>query len=353
MSSIIEKWYRRVKPYFFTYKKGFFVMPYFNNTPQLMWKAIQQMPFVRFSTLLNLSESNTPFLHAKMYYHELEKDLVLFYNEINYKKNVSFEHYRKEDIPLEYYCLTGFLSDSSGNNLKTIVNDIHFNGQLWILHKPDAILKDYHFKNSQTKTIILYFTKAWLDSYFMNYPLGNDRLKHFINSNKSTIGLSFNNTVQGEYLLNKAAALMKQELSHERTNNLNNYTIEVMEFFKTQCINKIKKSDSETIDHAVLLKLMDVERILTANVHLNFPGISFIAKQTGLSETRLKNNFKEIYGLSVFQYFRKLQMEYARDLILNSDESIKEIAAKIGYENASKFSSAFKNHLGILPSEIK
>src|SRR5690242_18818030 len=107
MTNLIEKWYIKVKPYLFFYKKGFFVLPYINNTPQLMWQSLQKMPFISFSPLLNKSEANNPFLHALMYYQELEKDLVVFYNEINYKQNVTYEHYRKNDLPLEYYCLTG------------------------------------------------------------------------------------------------------------------------------------------------------------------------------------------------------------------------------------------------------
>lgn len=353
MTKLIEKWYVKVKPYLFSYKKGFFILPYINNTPQLMWESLQKMPFIRFSRLLNMSESNTPFLHAKMYFQELEKDLVVFYNEIYYKKNVSFEHYRKKDLPLEYYCLTGFLSDTSEKKLKTIVNDIHFHGQLWILHKPDAILRDYHFKNSHTKTIILYFTQEWLERYMQSYPEGNEKLQYFIKSANQSVGRTYDQTEKGTALLDEAGRLMKQKISPGRVHDMEEYVYEVMAFFKYNALEYIEGANYMALNNVDLLKIIEAERLLVENLTNPFPGISAVSSQIGLSETKLKSDFKQLYKTSLFQYFREKQMEKAKEMLMQNPASIKNIATLFGYENKSKFSTAFKNHHGILPSEVK
>lgn len=353
MHTLIEKWYTKVKPYLFTYKKGFFVLPYVSNTPQLMWQSLQKMPFIKFSPSLNKSESNTPFLHAQMYYHELEKDLVVFYNEIDYKKNVTFDHHKAKDISLEYFCLTGFLSDSTGNQPKTIVNDIHFHGQLWILHKPEALIPHYHFQHSKTKTIILYFTKDWLIKYLQSYPNGNEKLLYFIDSNHQSLGQDYEHNPTGKLLLDKAVGLMNQPLGPERQKLLEQYALEIMHFFKSDCLEFIKSEDFINLDNVDLLKVIKAEQTLTACIMDSFPGISAIAKTVGLSETKLKSNFKVVYKMSIFQYFRHKQMEHAKAILLQESSSIKNIAQKMGYENASKFSTAFKKHHGILPSELK
>lgn len=353
MSSIIEKWYLRVKMSLFTYKKGFFVLPYVNSTPQLMWQSLQKMPFIKFTPSLSMSESNTPFLHAKMYYHEVEKNLVIFYNEINYKTNVTFAHHNAKNIPLTYYCLTGFLSDTSDNQLKTIINDIHFHGQLWILHKPEAVIPHYHFKNSNTKTIIFYFTKEWLMSYLQLYPEGNEKLLYFIESNHQSLGQTYEINQEGKLLIDKAAELMKSPLAANRQQLLGNYIIDVMQFFKLHCLEFIKSKDFISLDNVDLLKVTKAEQILITNLMIAFPGIPAIAAQVGLSETKLKNNFKQVYQKSIFQYYRDKQMELAKEMLTNNPESIKQIAIKFGYENSSKFSAAFKKQHGYVPSEIK
>ncbi len=318
-----------------------------------MWQSLQKMPFISFSPLLNKSEANNLFLHAWMYYQELEKDLVVFYNEIRYKQNVTYEHFRKNDLPLEYYCLTGLLSDTSNRGLKTIINDIHFDGQLWILHKPDAVLRDYHYKHSKTFTVIIYFTNAWLESYMQANPEHNESLRYFIASDNKSIGQTFENNELGLSFLNKAAHLMKQSPTPEREIELRSYVIDLMHFFKFDCLRHIKHQEFMALDNADLLQIMEVEKILMDNLNGTFPGIGSMAKQIGLSETKLKTNFKKVYSQSVFQYYRQKQMEQAKELLIQESSSIKNIGRMLGYENASKFSTAFKKHHGILPSEIK
>lgn len=52
------------------------------------------------------------------------------------------------------------------------------------------------------------------------------------------------------------------------------------------------------------------------------------------------------------RYFREAQMDLAKELLLENQLLIKEIAYKFGYESTGKFSAAFKKYQGILPSEL-
>jgi AraC-like DNA-binding protein len=82
-----------------------------------------------------------------------------------------------------------------------------------------------------------------------------------------------------------------------------------------------------------------------------FPGIDKIAKEIGLSPTKLKSDFKIVYKQSLFQYYRDKQLVFAQELLIGNKGKIKDIAAVFGYENAGKFSTAFKKRFGLLPSE--
>ena len=72
----------------------------------------------------------------------------------------------------------------------------------------------------------------------------------------------------------------------------------------------------------------------------------------GISPTKLKNDFKSMHDTSLYQYFNAHQMQVARELLLLKKYNVKEVAALLGYENASKFSAVFKKTFGYNPSEI-
>lgn len=71
--------------------------------------------------------------------------------------------------------------------------------------------------------------------------------------------------------------------------------------------------------------------------------IDDLAEKFSVSRTSLKNCFKGIYGISLGKYLRQKRILYAATLLKNNPElSIGEISSKVGYENQSKFSAAFK-----------
>lgn len=318
-----------------------------------MWQSLQQMPFIKFSHALNMSESNNMFLNANMYYQEIEEDLVVFYNEVDYKQKVTYNHYRRKDIAPAYYCLTVILSETTDNHSKTIINDFHFNGLLWILHKPNVTVKDFHFKNSRTKTLILYFTKNWLKRYMAIFPEENTRLQHFIHSGEQSIGLNFIATENGMSILDKGAQRMKTEVSQTKKQLLTELVFETIAFFKTTVLQNIAGSNHLSISNANQNKVLLAEALIMQNIYSKFPGIDFIAEQVGLSSTKLKTQFKTHYGTSLFQYHRSKQLTIAKQLIAKQELTIKDIGLQFGYENASKFSAAFKQQHGVSPSDLQ
>ena len=78
--------------------------------------------------------------------------------------------------------------------------------------------------------------------------------------------------------------------------------------------------------------------------------ISEIAEHFNVSESYLKTVFKGVYGVAIFSYIRIQKMQCAAQELISTDHPIGEIAARFGYINESKFSSAFKNIMGDSPS---
>lgn len=78
-----------------------------------------------------------------------------------------------------------------------------------------------------------------------------------------------------------------------------------------------------------------------------------ISAQFQISLTTMKQCFKAVYGMSIYSYMRTYRMNAAAVLLRRGDEGISQIAAAMGYENASKFSAAFKEVIGLTPSEYR
>ena len=78
-----------------------------------------------------------------------------------------------------------------------------------------------------------------------------------------------------------------------------------------------------------------------------------LSKKFNFPITSMKNCFKGVYGCSIYSYMKTYRVQAARVQLIETDLSITEIAADMGYENPSKFSEAFKKELGITPSEFR
>ena len=81
--------------------------------------------------------------------------------------------------------------------------------------------------------------------------------------------------------------------------------------------------------------------------------IDELASKYDVSKTTLKNCFKEVYGKPIFKWRKEYKLDYACQLIDEGQLNISEISKKVGYSSPSKFSQAFKEHVGCTPSEYR
>ena len=75
-----------------------------------------------------------------------------------------------------------------------------------------------------------------------------------------------------------------------------------------------------------------------------------IAQKMHVSQTQLKNSFRNYYGNSVYKYIRSRKMQLAAVQLAEGHLSVMEIAGMLGYENCSKFAAAFRREFGVSPS---
>lgn len=88
--------------------------------------------------------------------------------------------------------------------------------------------------------------------------------------------------------------------------------------------------------------------------HLDQPlRLGDIADHVQLREEYLARLFRELTGVTVFDYVRKNRFERAKTLLSSSDLNVEEIARRTGFNSLPVFSRTFKRHVGASPTEYR
>lgn len=94
------------------------------------------------------------------------------------------------------------------------------------------------------------------------------------------------------------------------------------------------------------------EAYLSANMGQKIT-VAELSKKFHVSQTHLQNAFRGVYGVPVFSYIRIQKMQAAALQLIHTPLTVMEIAAGCGYDNASKFASAFREIMGETPAEYR
>lgn len=98
--------------------------------------------------------------------------------------------------------------------------------------------------------------------------------------------------------------------------------------------------------------IKDIHSQLTEHLDERFT-IDGLAKKYLINTTSLKEIFKGVYGLPIATYMNQYRMQKGMELLRTTNDSIAEIAEKLGYETQGKFSKAFKNYTKMTPSSYR
>jgi transcriptional regulator GlxA family with amidase domain len=83
------------------------------------------------------------------------------------------------------------------------------------------------------------------------------------------------------------------------------------------------------------------------------PNFGTLAGQLKMSQRTLNRRFKQATGVSPGLYLQQLRLEHARELLRDSNLSVTEIAAKVGYQDVGYFSTLFRAHMALSPTAYR
>ena len=98
--------------------------------------------------------------------------------------------------------------------------------------------------------------------------------------------------------------------------------------------------------------LMDrIMKCINENIGSSEFNVEKLAEEVGVSRAQLHRKMKEITGISTGEFIRNIRLEQAARLIDEGTINITQVAYAVGFSNQTHFSTLFKRHYGISPSE--
>ncbi len=107
-------------------------------------------------------------------------------------------------------------------------------------------------------------------------------------------------------------------------------------------------NETETMNSAVLSVINILSDNLCEKLYLNE-----IAQKVGYSVSRISAIFKEFTGESIINYFIKMRIQKAQELIVANTMSLHEISDYLCFDTIQYFCSQFKKRTGLTPLQYK
>lgn len=122
-----------------------------------------------------------------------------------------------------------------------------------------------------------------------------------------------------------------------------------MTYISKKYSNKINPSYSRPKSHIAVLNAIDY-----INNHYNERiSIDDISKASGYSKYHFARIFKDATGYTIVDHINATRCEIAKNMLLETNESVSQICIDCGFEYPSYFTKTFKNYYHCLPSQFR
>lgn len=81
--------------------------------------------------------------------------------------------------------------------------------------------------------------------------------------------------------------------------------------------------------------------------------LDIVSKEIGFNATYFSSMFKKETKMNFLDYLKKIRVENAKNLLLNTDQTVEDISYAVGYSDIKYFSRLFKKLTGLTPTEFR
>jgi AraC-like DNA-binding protein len=204
-------------------------------------------------------------------------------------------------------------------------------------------------KGTRVKGLNFLFSRQWLE-HFLEVESVGDMIKKYLSLKMSAFNYEPMDT---EYKRILGEIISSEVDPSLETLVIQNRVMLLLERFFTRIYHKMSDMHFDVkLSNNDINQLKEIERELVKDFSVEPPGINKLARMAAMSPSKLKNSFKEIYGMPVYQYYQKHRMNKAKAMLLSKKYSVKEVGMELGYSNLSNFAKAFRKSFDQLPSDL-
>ncbi|TDD74668.1 substrate-binding domain-containing protein [Flavobacterium caseinilyticum] len=128
---------------------------------------------------------------------------------------------------------------------------------------------------------------------------------------------------------------------------------EKVRFYYTNNIENIVNNDGVNFGISEQDFLRKLNELIDKNIDKSLYTVEDLAKDLNISRVQLYRKVKAILGISVSDHVNNIRLEKSKELLLNTNQNISEIAYSVGFSSPNYFSTSFKNKYGVSPKEYK
>ena len=122
--------------------------------------------------------------------------------------------------------------------------------------------------------------------------------------------------------------------------------------FLLELVHRYSTTQPVYLSEAELAAVAEAKRLIRSNLR-NMPSILDLCKCVAMNKNKLQKAFQLTEGKSIGEYVRTLRMEQSLELLEQSNMTVQEIAAAIGYHGVSNFYHAFQEKFGSTPQTVR
>ena len=267
---------------------------------------------------------------------------AIMYNTYNVLKNCTIENIRTDEKALIFSVVTN-------GNVCEIINGRQVEHGQGAINMGIMSSENIHIQHlvagSKFEKISIIMSESDYKIYNERYPIIFSRFDKHFSSNKPFVGDVVD---QFGKILEAARDLQKAVLSK----NVNPYFVEglIVECLVNYYYEQFKQPLPD--NYTICRKIFKARTILSDNFK-NPPTLHELATEVGTNECTLKKVFKQLFSVTVFDYLNDLRMGKAAYYLIETQLSINDIAATLGFSSPSHFSTAFRKWKGVSPKEYR
>ena len=115
-----------------------------------------------------------------------------------------------------------------------------------------------------------------------------------------------------------------------------------------QQTDRVEQPEVKGNDELLMERIMKVVNKNLSNSDFN---VDMLTQEVGISRAQLHRKMKELTGISTSEFIRNIRLEQAARLLKEQKINVTQVAYTVGFSNLAHFSTIFRKHFGVAPSE--